>query len=244
MKTMKTLAICAIALLSTSMSLSAQETAAVAAPAPAVTFNATADLVTSYVWRGVVQGTNTPNFQPTVSATYGNLTLGTWGSGNFIGGLKELDVYLTYTFSPNFAVTATDYNWTFANKNGYFDYSSTTDHLFEATVAFTGPESFPISASVNTMFLGADKKTDGTTQAYSTYAELGYQVAPVAKLFLGASLMESNAAYATTGFGIINAGVKATRNIAITDKFTLPVYGVLGANPYAKNLYLVFGITL
>jgi hypothetical protein len=242
MKKMKVLAICAIAVL-TATSAKAQ-------------FSTGADVVSSYVWRGFSQDRSiittksdttsllgTPNVQPYISYTIGGFTIGSWASSSFGGLVKEVDLYATYVFSPALSVTITDYNWGFASKKGYFDYSATTDHIYEATVAFTGPEKFPLSASVNTMFLGADKKASDGKQAYSTYIELGYQVTPVVKVFAGGLLGESGA-YVTTGGGVTNVGIKVSKSIAITDKFSLPVYGILGANPYSGNAFFVAGITL
>ncbi len=232
MRKIKFLAICAIAVFTVS-SAKAQ-------------FATGADIVSSYVWRGVPQeGTKgTPNIQPFVSFTTGGLTIGSWASSSFLGNVKEVDLYATYAFSSQLAVTLTDYNWGFASPKGYFDYSSTTDHIYEATLAYTGTEKFPISASINTMFAGADKKpSDATKAALSTYIELGYQLTPLVKVFAGGVLGESNA-YATTAAGITNIGIKVSKSIVITDKFSLPVYGILGANPYSGGAFFVAGITL
>ena len=203
-----------------------------------------ADIVSSYVWRGVPQeGTKgTPNIQPYVSYTLGGLTVGSWASSSLLGNVKEVDLYATYTISPALAVTITDYNWGFSKS--YFDYGTTTDHIYEATVAYTGPEKFPISASVNTMFAGNDKSlTDATKQAFSTYIELGYQVTPLVKVFAG-GILGGSSNYSTTGAGVTNVGIKVSKSIAITDKFSLPVYGILGANPYSGGAFFVAGITL
>jgi len=205
-----------------------------------------ADIVSSYVWRGIPQETTkgVPNIQPYVSFTTGGLTLGSWASSSFLGNVKEVDLYATYAFSSQFAVTLTDYNWGFASAKGYFDYSATTDHIYEATLAYTGTEKFPISASVNTMFAGADKKpSDATKAALSTYIELGYQITPLVKVFAGGVLGESNV-YATTNAGVTNVGIKVSKSISITDKFSLPVYGILGANPYSGGVFFVAGVTL
>jgi len=229
-------------LLSVTVSTTAQETTS--------NFGVGADIVSSYVWRGVPQDvTNpkgTPNIQPYASYTIGGLTIGTWGSSSFTGTVKEFDLYATYVLSDLFSVTLTDYNWNFSQ--GYFNYGDGTDHVFEGTVSYAGIESFPLSASINTMFYGADlknKNEDGTggEQAYSTYVELGYPLASNAKLFLGASLLESDN-YVTEGFGITNVGIKVSKSIEITDKFSLPVYGIAGVNPNAENAFLVVGITL
>lgn len=213
-------------------------------------FSTGADLVSSYVWRGIPQdrtvtgnpGLGSPNIQPYVSFTTGKLTIGSWASRSFLGNVKEVDLYATYTLSSALALTVTDYNWGFSNS--YFNYGTGSDHLFEAALAYSGSGSFPISASLNTFFAGAaDKKTNGD-QAFSTYIELSYPISENAKLIAGASLFESNAVYGTSGFGVTNIALKVSKSIAITDKFSLPVYGVLGTNPYTKNAFFVAGITL
>lgn len=199
-----------------------------------------ADVVSSYVWRGVAQGSNEPNIQPTLSYTAGGFTLGAWGSGNFSGSLKEFDIYATYAFSPLLSLTVTDYNWTFSKE--YFDYSKTADHLYEGVLNYAGVKSFPLSATASVFFGGNDYKADGD-RAYSSYLELGYPITPALKIFAGAALNES-AVYVTDGFGFTNIGLKATKSIEITDKFSLPVYGVVGFNPDASNAYFVVGVTL
>jgi hypothetical protein len=230
MRKIKVLAICAIAVLSIT-SAKAQ-------------FSVGADIVSNYVWRGVEQDlTNTkgtPNIQPTVSFTTGKLTLGAWGSAGILGSVKEVDLYATYVISDLFSVTATDYNWNFTQS--YFSYKKTTDHVYEGTVNYAGVKSFPLSATINTMFYGADKKTSGD-QAYSTYLELAYPISDVAKVFVGGSLNES-ANYGTTGAAFTNIGLKVSKSIVFSDKFSLPVYGIVGFNPNAKDAFFVAGITL
>jgi hypothetical protein len=207
-------------------------------------FSVGADIVSSYVWRGVPQDATypkgTPNIQPYASYTIGGFTIGAWGSGSFTGTVKEFDLYATYALSSLFSVTLTDYNWNFSKS--YFSYGDGTDHVYEGTLAYAGVASFPLSASLNTMFYGADKKADGD-QAYSTYLELGYPISSNAKVFVGASLFESPN-YGTDGFGLTNVGIKVSKSIEITDKFSLPVYGIAGFNPNTENAFLVAGITL
>jgi len=208
-----------------------------------------ADIVSSYVWRGVPQdrtvvgnpSLGSPNIQPYLSFTTGGLTLGSWASSSFLGNVKEVDIYATYAFSSQFAVTFTDYNWGFTKS--YFDYGTTTDHIYEATLAYTGTEKFPISASINTMFAGNDKSLTDAKQAFTTYIELGYQVTPLVKVFAG-GVLGGSSNYATTSAGVTNVGIKVSKSIAITDKFSLPVYGILGANPYSGGAFFVAGFTL
>ena len=237
MKKMKVLGICAVAVLLSNNVAKAQ-------------FATGADIVSSYVWRGVPQdrtvvgnpSLGSPNIQPYLSFTTGGLTLGSWASSSFLGNVKEVDLYATYTFSSQFAVTITDYNWGFTKS--YFDYGTTTDHIYEATLAYTGTEKFPISALINTMFAGNDKSlTDPNKQAFTTYIELGYQVTPLVKVFAG-GVLGGSSNYSTTAAGVTNVGIKVSKSIAITDKFSLPVYGILGANPYSGNAFFVAGVTI
>ena len=242
MKKMRFLAILVIAVLAT-MNVKAQ-------------FAVGTDIVSSYVWRGITQGTThggTPNIQPTLSFTTGGLTIGSWGSGSFDGGIKEVDLSAAYVFSPAFSVTLTDYNYGFSHPKGYFYYGKGTDHLFEATLAYSGPATFPLGISVNTMFAGSDTLSTGKA-AFSTYAELSYPITAFAKVFCGASVVQSSpVVYNTSGFALTNIGIKVSKSVVITDKFSLPVYGVLGANLSNKNydgttkptsMYFVVGITL
>lgn len=227
---MRFLAILVIAVLAT-MSVKAQ-------------FSVGTDIVSNYVWRGVEQDlTNTkgtPNIQPSLSFAAGNFTIGAWGSYGILGTVKEVDIYASYKISDILSVTVTDYNWNFTQS--YFAYGTGTDHVFEGTLSYAGVEAFPMTATLNTMFYGADKKTSGD-QAYSTYMELGYPIAENANIFLGAALNES-ANYGTSGFAITNVGFKLSKSLELTDKFSLPVYGILGVNPNAKDAFLVLGITL
>lgn len=204
-------------------------------------FDAGADIVSSYVWRGLPQEATkgVPNIQPYVSFSAGSFSFGFWGSGSFVGNVKEVDIYASYAINDLFSVTLTDYNWNFTQR--YFAYGSGTDHVFEASLAYAGLESLPLSASLNTMFYGADKKTNGD-QAYSTYLELGYPISESANVFAGASLLES-VTYGTSGFGVTNLGIKVTKELSITDSFSLPIYGIAGFNPSSNNAFLVAGMS-
>lgn len=241
MKKMKTLAIIAVAVLST-VNAKAQ-------------FAVGADIVSSYVWRGVSQENSkggTPNLQPYLSYTVGGFTVGSWASTSFSGNVKEVDLYATYVFSPAISLTVTDYNWGFSNPKGYFNYDKTTDHLYEGSLNLTGPESFPMTASINAFFAGCDTLATGK-HAFSSYVELGYPITSNVKVFAGATLNKSAMVYNTNGFALTNLGVKVNKTIAITDKFSLPMYGIVGANLSTKayggadkpsSVYFVAGITL
>ena len=221
-------------------------------------FKVTADLVSSYVWRGsIATGNLTPNFQPNLAYSSGSFEIGIWGSTDFVGNYKEFDPYITLsTGHIKFAVTDYDFNFSRAN---YFNYkNSETGHRIEGTIGFTGVDAFPLSITWNTMLYGFDKKSDDSTkQAFSTYIELGYSKG-IASLFFGftpwagyynnygATNFDAGASKKT--FSIVNIGASVTKALKITDSFSLPLKATIVFNPsasYSRNdfVHLVFGIT-
>ncbi|MDD4603603.1 MAG: hypothetical protein PHF97_12575, partial [Bacteroidales bacterium] len=50
--------------------------------------------------------------------------------------------------------------------------------------------------------------------------------------------------YANTKAGITNVGIKLSRAIPISEKFSIPVQASLIANPLQNKFYIVFGITI
>jgi hypothetical protein len=221
-------------------------------------FKVTADLVSSYTWRGsMATASPTPNFQPTLAYVKGNFEIGVWGSTDFLGSYKEIDTYVTYT-TGHIKFLLTDYDWNF-NHSNYFNYrNSETGHMFEGTIGFTGTDAFPVSVTWNTMFYGFDKKSDDSTkQAFSTYIELGYSRGSASFFFgftpwpgfynnYGITAFDDGAHKKT--FSIVSIGASVTKALKITDAFSLPLKATLVINPsasYSRNdfIHLVFGIT-
>jgi hypothetical protein len=218
--------------------------------------NISSDFVSRYVWRGMDYG-KSPSLQPTLSYIKGGFEIGAWGAFSTKGNYNEIDPYAKYTLK-NFTLTFTDYFVKTGNPNKtyYFNYDQfTTDHTFEGSLQYKGPDKFPVSILVATYFYGNDQKTKVDTsntynivttvsQNYSTYIELGYTVKCKHKsfdLFLGMTPMSG--AYGNS-FGIVNAGITAYRSIEITNKFSLPIKASVIANPQAENLFFVIGFTL
>ncbi len=226
-----------------SLALSASAQDAPAASSTKGEFSVGADLVSSYVWRGFDQGATGPSIQPTVEFTYGSLSIGAWGSTNFAGTSKECDFYVGYAVSDAFSVTITDYNWAIANN--YFEYDNDlTSHVYELGLAYSGEK---FSASVNTMFYGADKAVDGADlkNAYTTYFELGYALTDNTSLAVGGLLVNEDAvginAYgvAQDGVNICNISLTTSKDIKITDSFTLPLSGSVILNPMSEDVNFV-----
>ena len=216
-------------------------------------FSVSCDLMSRYVWRGSDFG-NAPSIQPGIAYTKKNFTIGAWGAfATNINGYQEADAYASYTYKF-MSLTVTDY---FFPSNlisyKYFDYNSlSTGHVVEASVAFNGTEKLPLTIMLATNIYGADNKkinNDGTSGdiQYSTYAEISYAFKNVT-IFIGTNLTNINRDNAETGYygnyiGVVNLGISTTKNIKITETYSLPLSVSLITNPQAENIYLVAGFS-
>ena len=187
-------------------------------------FNVTAkaDFVSDYIWRGAYQNSGF-SVQPTLGLSYDNLSLSAWGSQSLTktDGAQEFDINLSYTIG-GLGITVTDYWW-----NGitmpYGDYKH--DHHFEGTLAYNFGENFPLTLSWSTMFAGGDDNKDGD-RAYSTYINASYNIACPAEITLTPSVGFTpwKGMYDADGAAFTDIALKASKNINITDHFSLPLF--------------------
>lgn len=198
-----------------------------------------ADFVSRYLWRGVDYG-NSFSVQPSLALTTGNFEVGFWASYPFVNtasGNEEMDFYLGYTIS-DFTILFTDYY--FPNSGlRYGLYDDPGAHTLEVGLSYGGSESFPVSV---TAYMNVYNDDDNTI-----YFELGYstEVDEVAvDLFVGGTPGGDNAFYGTTEFNLINVGVTASKDIKITDEFSLPIFSSYIVNPNLEIGTLLFGFSL
>ncbi len=184
------------------------------------------DIYSSYVWRGTKFGTG-PAFQPSVEFSSGGFALGAWGSFcTSADEAAEADLYASYGFdlgeSASLSFTLTDY---------YFPGSS----YFEGTSHYIEPM---VNLGVGAFsFTGAYMMNDG---AGDIYLEAALSAGPV-DLTLGGG----DGAYTVDGeFNICNIGIATSKEIKITDSFSLPVSGSVILNPSSEQLFVVVGISL
>ncbi|MBN2598536.1 hypothetical protein [Labilibaculum sp.] len=203
-------------------------------------------VTTRHYWRGIMVS-NTANFEMDLAYTNNNFTFGAWGGYAFDNTYSEFDFHVGYKFSDHFNVAVWDL---FANRDrasiddyNYLDLDkSTTNHLIDASFNFYFTEQFPLSLSVATMLYGRDLDAEGN-QNYSTYVEFGYPVkigGETVSLFAGLNPFE-NQVYGES-FGFVNIGASATREIKITDSFSLNAWAKIGVNPQAETANLILGI--
>jgi len=204
-------------------------------------FSLGADVVSSYVWRGSKIGTG-PNIQPWMKFTKGGFTLGAWGSTSFhdFGDVAEMDLYTSYAFKFGLTIGVTDYYY---QGYPYFRYETdSASHAFELNVGYT-IKSFSIAGNYifNDASMGgpANKPGGGDMYFEANYAFKNFGV------FLGAG-NGWHTTYKDNGedvFAVCNIGIKTSKELKITDKFSLPITGVLSVNPDKEELNLVVGIS-
>lgn len=206
-----------------------------------------ADLVSRYIWRGIPQNLN-PNIQPYAWIDYKNFSFGAWATYGISQPYAEVDLYLSYT-AGLFIFTVNDYyneDEEDLSLNDYFQYgetdSSDTPHILEGVITFNGTENIPLSVTAATFVYGCDKDTTGDNY-YSTYLELAYGFnigCNDLSVFAGGTVAEG---YYADKAALVNVGLKASRDIPVSEKFSMPISMALILNPDAKDIFFVFGIT-
>ena len=99
------------------------------------------------------------------------------------------------------------------------------------------------------MFAGADKNDKGE-QNYSSYVELNYPFSVKAvdlNVILGFLPYEAGVGVygiPNSSFAVTNVALKATTDIKVTNKFSIPVFAQAIWNPRMEDAHLVFGLTL
>ncbi|MDR1344923.1 MAG: hypothetical protein LBJ39_06175 [Tannerellaceae bacterium] len=201
-----------------------------------------ADLVSSYVWRGVYQ--TGISVQPGLTLSYNGLSLGAWGSTDFSTAAKEFDLSLGFE-SGGFGISVTDYWWA-GEGNPYGHY--TDAHFLEGSVTYSFGEALPLSLSWSTMLgLDGDRDEDGK-QCYSTYIDAGYGFNINNVSFTaGIGLTPWTGLYhkaGSGGFDIASISLRAAKELKVTESFTLPVFVEAIVAPNQDNVFLLFGISL
>jgi hypothetical protein len=205
-----------------------------------------ADFVNQYIWRG--QDLGNTAIQPTLGVAYEGLSLTAWGSVGVTeaSDTKEFDLTLAYT-AGGFNIGITDY-W--FNQNGldpdgrYFKYDAHgTNHVFEANIGYDFGFA---SLQAYTNFAGNDGFNKDGKRAYSTYVELAapFKLATVDWTASLGVVPFYTSSYGTSGFAVTNLALKATKDIKVTDSFSIPVFAQVVGNPCLQKAYFIFGFTL
>tara|TARA_B110000240_G_scaffold198293_1_gene258044 strand:- start:5982 stop:6650 length:669 start_codon:yes stop_codon:yes gene_type:complete len=188
-----------------------------------------ADLVSSYVWRGTQFGSGA-HIQPWMELGSGSLTGGVWGSfpTTASGGGNELDLWVSYDFGP-LAFTVTNYS--FPTNDG--TYGDGNPGLFDS-------DWMEISGSAD---LGPVGLTIGYfTDAEALYVEAGFPIGAI-DIGIGFGSDSKDAFYAGGDSGLVNLSFGGSKDIKITEDYSLPVSGSFIYNPDSEAAFMVFGMS-
>ena len=224
------------------------------------------DFVSRYVWRGFDLGDNAPSLQPNVAIVAGGFTAGFWGAYSFSNkeALDEIDFYASYAFDLGENAGALSLGFTdymnpntgvpLSNFNNYDAVPAAGEdplkegpgaHYIEINAGYNGPESFPISLSLNMFAYNVEKNP--------LYFQVGYNTTlndVGLNFFVGGTNGQSDLEYSNTyyygtdKFDLTNVGFTASKTIPITEKFSLPIFGSVVVNPSADHMFYVIGIKL
>lgn len=189
------------------------------------------DLYSTYVFRGVAF--SGPAIQPTVEFSAGGFSIGAWGSQGIDGstsslGFQEMDLYAGYSFDFGLSIGITDYYYP---GSLYLDGDS---HAFELNLGYSVGD---LSLAGNYIF---NEAAAAGSAGEDMYFELGYS-AGAADLFIGAG----DGWHSTDGdFALVNVGLGTSKDIVITDTFSIPLNGAVIFNPDSEQFYIVVGISL
>ncbi|MCR9132283.1 MAG: hypothetical protein NXI08_06910 [bacterium] len=195
------------------------------------------DVVSRYVWRGIDFGQSL-SFQPGIAYASGSFEIGAWGSyANDIGVANELDLFASYSFdlddASSLSIGVTDYYFP-AAPGTFTTFDTDGNHVIEPFLSYSGAFSF-------TAYMNILNDPDNSIYLSASYP---FEVEDVSlEAFLGFIPGES-AWYGNTSAAVQEIGLSASKEITITESFSLPVFTSYIINPYQEISFLFFGISL
>ena len=210
--------------------------------AKAQEWNASLDIWSSYLWRGAKFGTGAA-FQPGVEFSAGGFAIGAWGSySTGSDEAAEADLYASYGFdlgeNASLSIGLTDYFF----PGGGAKWGSAENHYIEPSVSL-GIGNFSLMAAY--MEGMGDDEINTTSDIYleASYAFGAFDI------ILGAGDGQYTAHEDDDGefkddFGICNIGIGTSKEIKITDTFSLPISGAIVLNPATEGFHVAVGISL
>ena len=202
------------------------------------------DIVSSYIWRG--QDLGGVSLQPTLGLEYKGISLSAWGSVGLAdpADTKEFDITLGYTIGGlNIGITDYWFNAGLDPQDRYFKYDAHgTNHVFEANIGY---DFGVVSAQWYTNISGNDGVNKDGKRAYSSYFEVAapFKLATCDWTATVGAVPYATDFYGTNGFAVTNLAVRASKDIKVTDSFSIPIFGEVSANPCSQKAYLVVGMS-
>lgn len=204
------------------------------------------DFVNRYFWRGAMINSS-PNLQPYLGLEYKGFSLGAWGSYATDGQFAEVDLFLSYSVK-GFTLTLNDYYT--ENEDSLLQFDSfnyddkKTNHALEFMVSYEFGEKIPLTLSAATIFYGNDKRPNGDNY-YSTWLQANYTFDLndySLDLFVGATPAKS--IYNAQEGNVAEVGVRISKEVTVSERFTVPLSVALVTNPADDNIFLLLSIGL
>ncbi len=210
-----------------------------------LTTSMSADLVSSYYWRGMSQGG--PAVQPEIDLGYKNFTFSAWGNiGLRKDDVLEIDLTLGYQWK-GLSLALIDY-WTKSNENSdFFRFNANdTEHTLGGMIGY---EFNRFSLNWYTNFNKAGGLTKSGKNAFSSYIEftMPFEYKGINwELKMGAIPWGTDyyAEWSEKGFTFNELLIKASKDIELSKNFSLPISTTLALNPHTGDAFFIFGISL
>lgn len=192
-------------------------------------FSAGADLYSNFIFRGTSYGRG-PSVQPTVEYINGRFTAGVWGAYD-AGGYSEADPYVSFSFPSGLTLGLTDYYYP---ELELFDFTRATgSHAVEINAGFT-TGSLSLSANYILNEAGGAESAGGDMYFQAGYAFTYFSV------FAGGG----NGWHTSDGeFDLCNVGISTSKELKLSDSFSIPVTGQVIVNPDREQLFVVVGFS-
>lgn len=205
-------------------------------------FNASIELTTKYMWRGLEYGTS-PAVLPSLNFSSGGFNAFVMGAYTWDGSHQEVDLGFNYNLKAlTFGVLDYYYPSNVGENDNYFNLKNrNTGHSVETYLTIASEKS-PAYVTISTFIFGNDKKFNGC-QAYSSYAEIGYTHTfndnKNISLAIGAALNKSFYTDYEKGFNIVNIAIKYVTALKFGN-FQFPISTSYIINPYREKSYFTF----
>ncbi len=182
------------------------------------------DFYSTYVFRGVAF--SGPSLQPYVEVSSDGFAVGAWGSQGY-DGFQEMDLYAAYEFDFGLSLGLTDYYYPGT------DFMDGDSHAIELNA---GLDLSNVSLSGNYIF---NEAPGAGSAGGDLYFEAGLNFGNT-DVFLGAG----DGWHSTDGeFALVNVGLSTSKDIVITDTFSIPLNGAVVLNPDSEQFYILAGVS-
>ncbi|MDR2383678.1 MAG: hypothetical protein LBD76_07350 [Prevotellaceae bacterium] len=187
------------------------------------------DFVSQNVWRGCYQAGVSQ--QPEAVVSFRNWQFSVWGTTDFRGEGKEIDLTVRYEWK-NISVGLTDYRF------GSVDAPYVSGHIPEANIEYCFPD-LPLSLSFNTVIAGDDGCHSGYVEFLYTPEWHNWQF----DFSAGVSPWK-NTLLETDKFAVTKLSASIAKTVAKSDSFSVGIFTSIVYNPSKDNAFFIAGISV